>query len=377
MKKIYFPNLNGLRFIAAYLVVIHHLERLKQIMGIENYAHVPFVEIIGRLGVILFFVLSGFLITYLLLEEENQTGTISVKNFYIRRILRIWPLYYLIIGLSLFVLPNISFFDMGDLSATVSDYLGQKTLLFLLFLPNLAMIIYARVPYASQAWSVGVEEQFYLIWPVLMKYVKNKTGLLFSVIIVYLILKVVFRGMIHLGYSNYYLETLKALWSSFSIDCMAIGGLFAYAMFKQHKILTLLYNKYLQWMNLFALVLMLGFGVFIPLIHVEFYGVLFGILILNLSVNPKTIISLENPVFNYLGKISYGLYMYHVLCIMIVLKALLWMGTENIILQYTFSTGLTIVISGISYAWYEKYFIKKKVKFSKIVSGDNAEKGQV
>ena len=97
MKKVYFPNINGLRFIAALLVIIHHTEQIKDILGLSNYWSTPIIRSIGGLGVLLFFVLSGFLITFLLLDEESTTGTISIKKFYIRRILRIWPLYYLIL----------------------------------------------------------------------------------------------------------------------------------------------------------------------------------------------------------------------------------------------------------------------------------------
>src|SRR5262245_16271974 len=103
--RIYFRNLNGLRFIAALLVIIHHIEQLKYIFGMPNNFSSSFVQIIGELGVILFFVLSGFLITYLLLEEEKRTDTIAVRNFYLRRILRIWPLYFLIVIIALAILP--------------------------------------------------------------------------------------------------------------------------------------------------------------------------------------------------------------------------------------------------------------------------------
>src|SRR5688572_27055191 len=108
-QKIYFPNLNGLRFIAAFLVIIHHIEQLKSFSNIDNYwGTVPFIDIIGKLGVVLFFVLSGFLITYLLLAEERSFKRISIVKFYIRRMLRIWPLYFLIILLAFAVLPGIS-----------------------------------------------------------------------------------------------------------------------------------------------------------------------------------------------------------------------------------------------------------------------------
>ena len=99
---VYFPNLNGLRFIAAFLVILSHLEWIKMTEGMENYASAPFIKNLGSLGVSLFFVLSGFLISYLLLQEKKDTGDISIKNFYVRRILRIWPLYYITVILAFF-----------------------------------------------------------------------------------------------------------------------------------------------------------------------------------------------------------------------------------------------------------------------------------
>jgi peptidoglycan/LPS O-acetylase OafA/YrhL len=82
MNKVYFPNLNGLRFFAAFSVMLYHFFG----EGLIN----------GHYGVVLFFVLSGFLITYLLFEEKEKFGKIEIKKFYFRRILRIWPLYYLV-----------------------------------------------------------------------------------------------------------------------------------------------------------------------------------------------------------------------------------------------------------------------------------------
>ena len=112
-SNIYFTGLNGLRFLAAMAVVITHIELIKGQMFCENlWSTNKLIFELGGLGVIFFFVLSGFLITYLLLEEKKVSGTVSVKKFYARRILRIWPLYYLIIVLGFFILPHLPFIDI-------------------------------------------------------------------------------------------------------------------------------------------------------------------------------------------------------------------------------------------------------------------------
>src|SRR5688572_30760956 len=97
--KVFFKGLNGLRFFAALAVIITHVELMKGVFGLPSYWQEPFFFDLGGLGVYFFFVLSGFLITYLLLVERRQIGRISIKKFYVRRILRIWPLYYFIMVL--------------------------------------------------------------------------------------------------------------------------------------------------------------------------------------------------------------------------------------------------------------------------------------
>src|SRR5437867_1336539 len=96
--KVYFPGLHGLRFFAAMMVVFSHVELMMDYHSYPNlYANNLAVYESGRMGVTLFFVLSGFLISYLLLTEKKVSGTVAVKKFYTRRILRIWPLYYLLV----------------------------------------------------------------------------------------------------------------------------------------------------------------------------------------------------------------------------------------------------------------------------------------
>jgi peptidoglycan/LPS O-acetylase OafA/YrhL len=374
LKKVYFPNLNGLRFIAALLVIIHHIEQFKKLFGLENiYDQFSFIAIIGKLGVILFFVLSGFLITYLLLAEEEVTGTIAVKDFYIRRLLRIWPLYYFIVIISFFILPYFSFLEVAPYTSQLLSSFKIKLLFFFLFLPNIALIAFPPVPFASQSWSVGVEEQFYLLWPLLMKNSKNKLKLLVGVIIVYFLVKYGITSYVKVFGATKWTTLLYGFVGGFSIDCMAIGGILAYCLYQRKKIINFLYVQYVQYVTYGALFILISFGVKIPHIHYEFYGLLFGIVILNLAANKNSIVNLENSVLNYLGKISYGLYMFHPLAIVITLKSLIFFNINNIIFQYVLSFALTVIISGISYKYFESYFLRKKTRFSKILSGENVK----
>jgi peptidoglycan/LPS O-acetylase OafA/YrhL len=370
-QKVYFPNLNGLRFIAALLVIVHHIEQFKSISNITSYwGVIPFIGIIGKLGVILFFVLSGFLITYLLLTEEHEYKTISIRKFYIRRILRIWPLYFLIISLALFVLPNIGIFVLpGFEKDVIYKDLLLKIVLYFCFLPNLVLFLVGMVPYASQTWSIGTEEQFYLLWPVMLKFFKKQRILLMMTIIcLYFIVKFALKY-----YCNDYdpsKQILKGFWSSFNIDCMAIGGIYAILLFKRSAFLTVLMNQYLFYLAIIITVVLIVAGIEIPFIHYEFYALLFGIIILNFAANKKIIISLENRVFNYLGKISYGLYMYHPVGIILSLWLAVSLGHTTNWLLYPLSVIMTIGIASFSYKYYESLFLKIKQKYANVASGD-------
>src|ERR1051326_1775359 len=145
--KVYFPGLNGLRFLAAFAVVITHVELLKGQVGLPNHWTNPVIFNLGGLGVYFFFVLSGFLITYLLLAEKDKTGTIRIGNFYIRRILRIWPLYYFLVLLGFFVLPHFHILRLEWLQQFVQDRFWFKFLLNVIMLPNLALAMFPAIPH--------------------------------------------------------------------------------------------------------------------------------------------------------------------------------------------------------------------------------------
>jgi peptidoglycan/LPS O-acetylase OafA/YrhL len=382
--RVYFPNLNSIRFIAALAVMIHHIELTKYWFGQPNIYRTSFVGgVFGQLGIILFFVLSGFLITYLLLLEQRETNRISIKNFYIRRILRIWPLYYLIITLSLFIIPNIHVMDVPGYSEEIHNNFFAKVFMFLMFVPNLVYAIYKHVPYAEQAWSVGVEEQFYLIWPALLSLVvrKNKTlNMLLGVIGVYTLIKITAIILHNNHPGDATIESFYQFWMNFCIDCMAIGGIAAYLLFyKKDKILNLLYDKYLQISLYITIAYITVRGIAVPYFNYEFYAIMFAVLILNLSSNKKTVLTLEYKPISYLGKISYGLYMYHNIMLVLALNLVLGFSPDILhslsgnIIYYCIAICLTILASALSYEFFEKRFIKAKIRYSEIISGENAK----
>ena len=379
-KSVYFPNLNALRCIAASMVIIHHIEETKHDVGVNSYWDSPTVQFGCKLGLFLFFVLSGFLITNLLLLEKKSDNTINIRNFYIRRILRIWPLYFLIIALAFFVLPYFNFVQLiRDPVLILHSNFTWKLLLFAFILPNLALVIFGAIPYAAHTWSIGAEEQFYLLWPVIMKFIKNKFlfAFILALILFYTILVKTLMHFADLFPDDKTLLIVANYLNFTPINCMAIGGLFAVTCASDTpffiRLKKILFSKYLQYPVFLITLILLATGKSFYSLQYEVYSFLFGIIICNLALNKDRIIDFEKiKIFNYLGKISYGLYMFHPLVIIPVIKLLLYYKCFNNYLMYPLSFGITILISSVSYHFYEKRFITKKVKFSTLISGDNA-----
>jgi peptidoglycan/LPS O-acetylase OafA/YrhL len=108
-------------------------------------------------------------------------------------------------------------------------------------------------------------------------------------------------------------------------------------------------------------------------LYKEFYALWFGILILNFASNREILISLESRIFHYLGKISYGLYMYHPICIALVLNLLLLVKQTPDWLLYPLSLFTVVLLAGISYKYFESYFLRFKEKYSIVASGEKME----
>lgn len=371
--KVYFPGLNALRFLAAFLVFACHVEMLKGRNGYANFYHTTTISELGGSAVTFFFVLSGFLITYLLFVEREVTGDISVKKFYLRRILRIWPLYYLVLTAGFFIIPHVEFLQHAVPQNLNTDFYS-KLLLFLFFLPNIAYVYFDHVPYISQGWSIGVEEQFYLIWPILMKKSKNLLKLFIGIIVVISIIKIPIRFIglnTHGPYTEFFRKLYLVIYFA-RFECMVIGAMAAYLLYhKKDDLLKIIYHPYLQVFSYVAIIALLATGYKIPIINNLVYSSLFVIIILNVSANKGSILKIENPVLNYLGQISFGIYMYHELAIGIAINGLRTFQLDFAQLMpsgvlYVSALLATIGIASASYYFLEKPFLTFKTRFSKI-----------
>jgi peptidoglycan/LPS O-acetylase OafA/YrhL len=372
MKKIQFPGLNGVRFIAALLVIVDHTELFKSYLGYPTLWANSYSAYLGAFGVSIFFVLSGFLITYLLLEEQ-QEAPIRIRHFYLRRILRIWPLYYLIVVLGFFVIPHLDFFQVPIYSSDMGDSL-HRLLLFVGLAANVAFVYLPTVPFANVLWSVAVEEQFYLFWPHVVRIKRFLLWIMILLLSGYLALKF-YAGSLDRQFELLVIRT--------RFSAMIIGGIGAYLVFHQKAMIQFLYRRGVQ-VGLWVLLVCMALD-WIPYhslawLQDELISLVVCGLILNIATNPRTLISLENGLFAYLGKLSYGLYVYHLFAVVLVLKGLpaivdlqalpTWMG-------YPLTLGtiliLTTGISHLSYRYFESYFLRKKVRYSAVLSGDMVE----
>ena len=396
VKKEYFKGLDSLRFFAALAVFFTHVELIKKFTGYGTHwidpeesitkftvfqsvmskeidPLSPLVAYSSALGVVFFFVLSGFLITFLLLKEKEQNNSIAIKKFYLRRALRIWPLYYLIFILGFFVLPYLDFFAVpGQDNFFQQNFWGNLTL-YAFFMPNLAFSIYTTaVPNIGQSWSIGVEEQFYLLWPLLIRKSKNilKSILWITGTIIAL------KGIILLSSPFVKLDALivlKKFLAMSKLECMALGGLGAYVLFnKKEEILRIIYRPISQITSVVIIPILIYFTptAIEDILHLLF-SLSFLVIILNVANNEKSILKFENRIFQYLGRISYGFYMFHVMCIVFTIHFLdKYIGLDNDIskpqhlLLYGLSFLLTVAVSSLSYHIFEKAFIRLKDKYA-------------
>lgn len=346
-KTLFYPGLDGLRAIASLAVVFGHIELMKKNHQFANFF--GSVDQLGGLAVILFFVLSGFLITSLLLREKDRQP-ISIKNFYLRRVLRVWPLYYLIIFLS----------------AIIFSYHPDKItwVLCLSIFPNISHAIGHGWAVSPQIWSIGVEEQFYLFWPNVMKY--SKKYLIHVFLLIMLVIPIMPHliqfTLIRINPNSQALNLIEDLFEVLRFNCMAIGAILAIAIHKEYLGKIKPPPFFLSVLTVF--ILALWFSNFkISMFNTELYAVLFAILIYCV-INGGLITILESRFFKFLGKISYGTYMYHWIILLLLFKIL---NPDDALFNtklYALSLSLTILIASLSYFLVERKILRYKDSFN-------------
>ncbi len=343
---------------------------------------------LGSLCVSFFFVLSGFLITSLLLDERRITGDISVSRFYARRILRIWPLYFLIVFIGFFIIPLIPAYDFpfpGHSSARA--FFWEKFSLYMLFSPHIASAIFPSQPYAGVLWSVGVEEWFYIGWPLLIL-VLRKRALIFMLI--FIIISMLFARIIVAVFivkASYSPDIIDGLFKPLSdvlgqlrFDCMAFGALAAIGLraFRGSPSLAIvaLFSKQMQFFVFSFLGYCLYFGRDFSLLDQCVYSILFAWVIINISSNSGRIITLDSILMRWLGRISYGLYCFNWITIVttiLIIRAVFPRADTPVaqICMQGLAIALTILVAQLSYWLLERPFLRLKHFVSPVEIADS------
>ncbi|WP_343747165.1 acyltransferase [Fluviicola sp.] len=364
----HFKGLNTLRFIAAFLVVIHHAESLRKDHELKHLKDFGLFEN-GQHAVSFFFVLSGFLITYLLLKEREKRNDISVKQFYLKRVFRIWPLYFLMVIIGAIIQPF--FIEWFHIPYKMPYTIGETWYYFLFFVPGMVNFFFGS-NLLEPLWSIGVEEIFYLIWAPLFKWLKKH--------VLKLLLGVIAFKLILIGINSYmYLHpVLSYLIRIHQFEAMAIGGLGAYGVFHYgSRINNLLIYRIPFQVFFYGLILVfILFGANIewniwtflfdhPMVAPLIQNGLFLYLIIGVSVVDRNLFTLENRFFSYLGEISYGIYMFHLLILSQVIELLKGVVSGSgifweSVFYYGVSIPLIIVVCMLSKHTLEAYFEKRK-----------------
>lgn len=357
----YFVRLDSLRFFAFLAVFVAHvtyfLHYPLSVMQESSFAK-AFLQI-GDLGVSFFFVLSGFLISYLLEKEWRNTGTISLKNFYIRRVLRIWPLYFLGIGLVVvfsYLIRDFMVYKVGINSKEILAHLFLVGNIYRAFWNTSNEMI-------SVFWSVAVEEQFYLFWPILFILFRKRINWMVCFII---LISSAVRWYYHAAYDAREFFTLSV------VSDLMIGS---WCGIHAHKIRLFAAKHHfnLRFAAMIAIVALLWirgivfsheypgwFAALEPLL----FAVSFSAIVIGNSFRKHQTPSFLN---RYFGKISYGLYVFH----MIALTAIVYIfkltpGTlsrSGFVSVALVTFLVTVAMASMSYVLWEKNFLRLKDRF--------------
>jgi peptidoglycan/LPS O-acetylase OafA/YrhL len=361
-RRFYQPELDGLRFYAFLGVFVCHTLPFEA--SFYHGLHLPMPWLWGAIvkagaaGVDLFFALSAFLITSLLLKEREETGDISLKLFYARRVLRIWPLYFLVIGLG--VLLSHTMANQHLPWYYVAGYL--------LFVGNWVHAVFGRPEsIAFPLWTVSIEEQFYLVWPLLVKTLQRR-GLIISGIVMFLLATVCRVGFVLAGVSGgyiYYGSTARC-------DSIALG------------ILIALFAGQLPKLTSSARLLLVSGGLVGWIVSSAWLTDQPGPISMR-EVPGRLIISLAAGAMLYgslysrsklltgawvvrLGKVSYGLYLLHLVGLLLAKSVLHPVSGTALLATKAVGFVLTLILAFGSYRWVESPFLRMKDRFARVLS---------
>jgi peptidoglycan/LPS O-acetylase OafA/YrhL len=343
------PHLEAFRGIMALLVVVSHVEVIKFYFGIsQNYLQ-PFVCHLGRVAVTGFFVLSGYLITLSILKSL-QTTTWKTSHFYIRRTLRILPLYYFMVCMALFVLPHVSALAFKIPHYVVDGRLHERTYwYYLLLLPQLTNIESLVIPFAEPTWSIGVEELFYLIAPLSIVVFKNKIEKALLIFVIgYVALKLMLLYVAHLSPYHYVYQLL----CYHRFECIGMGCLLAAWQINKREWL----HKIKAW-HFYASIVLIAILLYKKDLYsysYTWFALLFMILIAYLIEHAKKLRSPKWLVF--IGKISFSLYLAHEIGIVALLNSGLIKPTSFFI--YPIVIIIAILMGILLYYSIEKPFMQ-------------------
>jgi len=350
----YRPELDGLRGISILLIYIHHL-------------YPPLVRG-GFLGVDIFFVLSGFLITSLLVEEWNRKGLISLKDFYIRRALRLMPAVFLLI----FITATLALIVLDKRIATETyqgiwltlSYLSNWFYAFGYFSPNNPLGI---------TWSLAIEEQFYLTWPLLLSLaLRFKLGRRWILYILALFIALIslHRKILaeHYGPSIlrlYYASDTRA--DTLLMGCL-LGLLVSWNLLPHNKKLEISV-KSLAAVGVIFLGYLVGTKSWVCLMLYQRGGYtlvalsIAAILTVVIICPPKfALLVLKFPPLVWIGRISYGLYLWHWPIRWFIYPKEALPASEQLVAVVV----LSLLLTGLSYHFVEKPFLRLKKRFGSI-----------
>ena len=326
LTRKYFDTFDALRFFAFLKVFLLHIP-------LVNFPVFNFLKQGGGMGVSFFFVLSGFLITYMLLTEKITTGTIQLRRFYWRRILRIWPLYYAMVAFA-FLTPWL--LNLFGLSSSSIGY-TPNWLLSLSFLENYQMIATNDHPNVSPlgvTWSLCIEEHFYLLWGLAFYLIPLKRIPLFFMVCMVIAFAARFI-FIRKG-----LPTIDLLTN---IDFFVYGAIPAFILVRKGEGLLKWVKAIPFMLQALTIILVVSYVLLSPHIGYPYQpwlepmvsGILFSLLII-LVLPPGNPFRIgKNNLLSRLGRYTYGLYLIHTIVI-------------NFLVQLFIRQGLALDRTGIA-----------------------------